>query len=138
MWSNKSADHFQLAELLRWTQLFAVPSIEEILCTRCGLCCNGSFFADVELAGPRESNALELFGLEIDTDEHLLLQPCVAQKNKRCTIYQFRPKCCRAFECALLQKVKNGSVTLESAQRQIQKALRHKNPIFLQKTFLSP
>jgi Fe-S-cluster containining protein len=116
-------------------------TVEEILCTNCGLCCDGSLFADVELSGSRESALMEIFGLEIDADEHILLQPCAAQKNKRCSIYQFRPKCCRTFECALLQRVKNGSLTLAEAQTKIKKAQtqlsRQKNTTTLQKIFLT-
>ena len=57
------------------------PSLTDTLCTRCGLCCDGSLFADVELAGPLEAAGLEAFGLEIEDDEadgELLVQPCAA------------------------------------------------------------
>ena len=45
------------------------PSLTDTLCTRCGLCCDGSLFADVELAGPAESAGLEVMGLEIEEDD---------------------------------------------------------------------
>jgi hypothetical protein len=58
------------------------PSLTDTLCTRCGLCCDGSLFADVELANGDEASALEVMGLEIeDADEDdsgLLVQPCGA------------------------------------------------------------
>ena len=44
-------------------------SLTDTLCTRCGLCCDGSSFADVELAGPAESAGLEVMGLEIAEDD---------------------------------------------------------------------
>src|SRR5688572_4108088 len=95
-------------------------SVEESLCTECGLCCDGSLFADVELASHREALKLEILGLEIDdTDQPVLIQPCAALKNKKCTIYKFRPKCCRAFECRLLQQVKSGAISLTLAQIEI-------------------
>ena len=81
------------------------PSLTDTLCTRCGLCCDGSLFADVELAGTDEASALEVMGREIeedDDDRGLLLQPCAALKGKRCSLYPHRPDCCRAFECRLL------------------------------------
>ena len=88
-------------------------SLTDILCTKCGLCCDGSLFADVELANRDEASALEVMGLDIEDDDEvdgeLLLQPCAALKRKRCSIYPYRPNCCRTFECRLLQKVKRGT-----------------------------
>src|SRR5437899_13006193 len=104
------------------------PSLAHTLCTRCGLCCDGSLFADVELASGDEASALEVMGLEIeDTDEDdggLLVQPCGALKGKRCSIYPHRPDCCRTFECRLLQEVKRGAVGVERASEKIAEALK--------------
>ncbi|TAL04906.1 MAG: YkgJ family cysteine cluster protein [Verrucomicrobia bacterium] len=104
------------------------PSLTDALCTRCGLCCDGSLFADVELANNDEASALEVMGLEIEDadgeDAGLLLQPCGALKGTRCSIYPHRPDCCRTFECRLLQEVKRGTVSVEIAQGKIAEALR--------------
>ena len=104
------------------------PSFTDLLCTQCGLCCDGSLFADVELASGDEALALEVMGLEIeDADEDanaLLVQPCRALKGKRCSIYPHRPDCCRTFECRLLQEVKRGTVQVEQAQGKIAAALK--------------
>src|SRR5882724_5232384 len=104
------------------------PSLTDTLCTRCGLCCDGSLFADVELASDDEASALEVMGLEIeDADEDhggLLLQPCGALKGKRCSMYPYRPDCCRTFECRLLQRVKRGAVGVEWANQRIAEALK--------------
>lgn len=103
------------------------PSLTDTLCTRCGLCCDGSLFADVELAGSDEASALEVMGLEIEDDEKdggLLLQPCRALKGKRCSIYPHRPDCCRTFECRLFQEVKRGAVGVERAEGKIAEALQ--------------
>jgi len=104
------------------------PNLTDTLCTRCGLCCDGSLFADVELASTDEAATLEVMGLEIeDADEDdggLLLQPCGALKGKRCSIYPHRPDCCRTFECRLLQKVKGGAVGVELARGKIAEALK--------------
>ncbi|MGH7741746.1 MAG: YkgJ family cysteine cluster protein [Candidatus Eiseniibacteriota bacterium] len=103
-----------------------MPSLTDVLCTTCGLCCDGSLFADVELAGSDESSALELLGLEIeDADREsrgLLLQPCRALKGTRCSIYPHRPNCCRTFECRLLQQARRAEVTLEYAKAEITSA----------------
>ena len=98
------------------------PSLTDTLCTRCGLCCDGSLFADVELGGPAEAAGLEILGLEIeddDADGELLVQPCAALRGKRCTIYEHRPECCRTFECRLLEDVRRGAVTVERAEEHI-------------------
>jgi len=103
------------------------PSPTDTLCTRCGLCCDGSLFADVELAGSDEATTLEVMGLEIEDDEEdgaLLLQPCRALKGKHCSIYPHRPDCCRTFECRLLQEVKRGMVSVELAKAKIAEALQ--------------
>ena len=103
------------------------PSLTVTLCTRCGLCCDGSLFADVELIGQAEATRLEILGLEIedhDADGELLLQPCAALQGRRCGIYPHRPKCCRTFECQLLQDVRRGAVTVVRAADEIAEALR--------------
>jgi Fe-S-cluster containining protein len=96
----------------------------ERLCVSCGLCCDGSLFADLELAGAREALAAEAMGLEVDEADDarggmVLVQPCAALKGRRCTVYKFRPKCCRTFECGLLQRVKRGLVSLEEAEGRV-------------------
>lgn len=104
------------------------PSLTDVLCTRCGLCCDGSLFADVELAGHDETSALEVMGLEVEDGEvdgdGLLLQPCRALKGKQCRIYAHRPDCCRTFECRLLQEVKRGAVGMDQAQAKIAETLQ--------------
>jgi uncharacterized protein len=104
------------------------PSQTDTLCTRCGLCCDGSLFADVELASGDEASAMEVMGLDIeDADENgggLLLQPCGVLKGKRCSIYPHRPDCCRTFACRLLQGVERGMVGVERANETIAEALQ--------------
>ena len=104
------------------------PSPTDTLCTRCGLCCDGSLFADVELANGDEASALEVMGLEIEDDDDdgdgLLLQPCGALKGRRCSIYSHRPDCCRTFECRLLQEVKRGMAGIERAKEKITETLK--------------
>jgi Fe-S-cluster containining protein len=103
------------------------PSLTESLCTRCGLCCDGTLFADVELAGRVEATRLEAMGMEIEDDDTggaQLLQPCVALQGRRCAIYQHRPECCRTFECRLLQDVRRGAVRVDRAKEQIAATLK--------------
>lgn len=100
--------------------------LTDTLCTRCGLCCDGTLFADVELAGRAEAARLEILGLEIeDDDTHapLLVQPCAALRGRKCGIYEYRPGCCRTFECRLLQDARSGTVSTDSALATIAEAL---------------
>jgi len=104
-----------------------MPSLTDTLCTQCGLCCDGSLFADVELAGRSEATRLEILGLEIedgDSGGALLVQPCAALQGRRCGIYEHRPRCCRTFECRLLQDVRRGAVGVEQALEHITAALK--------------
>jgi Fe-S-cluster containining protein len=98
------------------------PSLTDTLCTSCGLCCDGTLFADVELAGRAEATRLEVLGLTIeddDSDGELLALPCGALRGTRCGIYAHRPSCCRTFECRLLQAVRRGSVAVDQAAERI-------------------
>src|SRR5512144_1816695 len=93
------------------------PSLTDTLCTRCGLCCDGTLLTDVELAGRREISRLEALGHESDGDDGagrgVLPLPCQALEGRRCGIYPHRPECCRSFECRLLQEVRRGIVPVE-------------------------
>ena len=105
------------------------PSLTDLLCTRCGICCSGELLADVELAPSDDSSALEALGLEIEEDPdrrggELLIQPCAALRGSRCSIYAHRPKCCRTFECRLLKKTRLGLMTPEAALREIARTLK--------------
>jgi Fe-S-cluster containining protein len=95
------------------------------LCTRCGLCCDGTLFGDVELTGPREATRLEVLGLDVDADDadvELLSLPCRGLRGTRCSVYAHRPRCCRTFECRLLQDAERGAVTADAALTRIAEA----------------
>lgn len=105
------------------------PNLTDALCTKCGLCCDGTLFGDVELSGWNEAIQLEVLGLDIEDADGkgtraLLQQPCNALQGTRCGIYAHRPKCCRTYECVLLQDAQRGVVPVELAQQRIAEALR--------------
>src|SRR5262245_18073160 len=104
------------------------PSLTDILCTRCGLCCDGTLFADVELKSSAEAAGLVILGLTVEDDDAergLLSQPCSALRGRRCSIYAHRPECCRTFECGLLQDVRAGAATVEQARAHIEQAFTY-------------
>ncbi len=99
--------------------------LTDALCTRCGLCCDGTLFGDVELTGPKEATRLEALGLEVDSDDadvELLALPCRGLLGTRCRVYAHRPRCCRTFECRLLQDTARGAVTVDQALTKIDEA----------------
>jgi len=101
-------------------------SLTDTLCTKCGLCCDGSLFADVELAGRAEATGLEAMGLGVEDDGDrgaVLTQPCGALRGRLCSVYEHRPRCCRTFECRLLLDVRRGAVSVQSAGERIDEAL---------------
>ena len=98
------------------------PLLTDTLCTKCGLCCDGTLFADVELVGEAEVARLEIMGMDVENEGRnmgLLSQPCAALRGTRCGIYAHRPKCCRVFQCHLLQNAQSGAVTVERALEHI-------------------
>jgi len=107
------------------------PLLTDTLCTQCGLCCDGTLFADVELGGQAEVARLEIMGMEVENENAnvgLLSQPCAALRGTQCGIYAHRPKCCRVFECHLLQNAQRGTVSVERALEHIADAreqIRH-------------
>jgi len=104
------------------SRLPMISSLTDALCTHCGLCCDGTLFADVELVGQAEVARLEIMGMDVEQEDRstgLLSQPCAALRGTRCGIYAHRPKCCRVFECHLLQDAQRGAVTVEQALEQI-------------------
>jgi hypothetical protein len=87
------------------------------LCTRCGLCCDGTLFGDVELTD-READRLTLIGIEVEEQSRgaAMNQPCTALRGRRCSIYPHRPGSCRAFACRLLIRVERGTTSLARAR----------------------
>ena len=90
--------------------------LTDLLCLRCGMCCNGVLFADVR---PEPGDASPLFA-----GRRRVPQPCPAFAAGACTcaIYAERPVRCRQFECRQLQGVRAGRITVPQALRKIGQA----------------
>jgi Fe-S-cluster containining protein len=105
-------------------------SAGEDICLGCGLCCDGTIFADVELRPTDEPSLLRKLGLPVGTSRASrspsrpakFAQPCAALQGCHCRIYQQRPTHCREFECVLLKSVKAGSANKSAALRVIRTA----------------
>lgn len=103
------------------------PTLTDSLCTRCGLCCDGTLLGDVELAGRAEATRLEVLGVGVEdggAGADVLPLPCPALRGTRCGIYTHRPGSCRTFECRLLQQTRRGTITVAGAAARIAAARR--------------
>jgi uncharacterized protein len=95
------------------------------LCPNCGLCCDSTLFADVELRVGDDAKRLEKLGLSLAKKGKTKLafaQPCACFDGKFCTIYADRPKRCRLFQCGLLKKVEAGEMSANAALKKIAEA----------------
>ena len=96
------------------------------LCPKCGLCCNGVLFADVELRKGDDGPRLAELGLSLEKKDRqrAFAQPCACFDGKLCRIYNERPKRCRTFECGLLKRVQAGELGADAALKTIAQAKR--------------
>ena len=94
------------------------------LCPNCGLCCDSTLFADVELRAGDDAGRLAELGLSLAKKGGKLAfaQPCACFDGKLCGIYADRPKRCRTFECGLLKKVEADEMTVGAALKKISEA----------------
>ncbi len=98
------------------------------LCPNCGLCCDGTLFADVELRTGDDAKQLAKLGLALKRKEPsktAFTQPCGCFDGRLCTIYADRPKRCWLFECGLLKKVRAGEMKASAALKKIAGAKAH-------------
>ena len=101
-----------------------VNSIEQ-LCPNCGLCCDSTLFADVELRAGDDAQRLKPLGLTLfpKTKSKLAFaQPCACFGGKLCRICAERPKRCGLFECGLLKRVETGELRAKVALKKISEA----------------
>ena len=96
------------------------------LCPKCGLCCNGVLFADVELRKGDDIQRLDELGLSLEKKgrKQAFAQPCTCFDGKLCRIYNERPTRCRTFECGLLKRVQAGEMGADAALKTIAEAQR--------------
>lgn len=94
-------------------------SAENALCQGCGLCCDGSLFADVLLARNELPPIQAVINYECQDHGSYLQQPCQAFDNHLCKVYEDRPRGCRQFECQLLHDTKADRLAISDAQATI-------------------
>ncbi len=93
----------------------------ELLCERCGLCCDGTLYRRTPLA-PGEVEALRSLGADPGGLDAAgaprgpgLPQPCAALEGTLCVIYAARPARCRRYACLLRRALGEGELDLAEA-----------------------
>lgn len=107
------------------------------LCLACGLCCDGTLFADVELQPGDSAERLRELGQKLRRGKdaegnpvHKFAQPCPALgADCRCAFYAERPARCRDFDCALLRAVQAGTLPVATALRRIREARKQRDAV---------
>jgi len=92
------------------------------LCPNCGLCCDSTLFADVELRASDSPARLSRRGLTLLKKNKFttaFAQPCACFDGRLCKIYGDRPKRCQLFECGLLKRVESKAMTPGAALKLI-------------------
>ncbi len=108
-----------------------------LLCLACGLCCDGTLFADVELQPGDSGDRLRELGQKLRRGKdaegnpvHKFAQPCPALgADCRCAFYAERPARCREFDCALLSSVQAGKLSPDTALRRIREARKQRDAV---------
>jgi Fe-S-cluster containining protein len=106
---------------------YPMENFVEQLCPNCGLCCDSTLFADVELRAGDDAELLEKLGLSLEKkgrNKTAFAQPCACFDGKHCGIYDARPKRCRTFECGLLKRVQAEELGVGAALTTISKTKR--------------
>ena len=102
------------------------------LCPNCGLCCDSTLFADVELRASDKPARLNQLGLTLfrkTKTTTAFAQPCACFDGRLCKIYADRPKRCGLFECGLLKRVENGEATASAALKKISAAKKQADAV---------
>lgn len=108
-----------------------IEDAEQIICTRCGLCCDGTLFVRARV-GEEDVARLEKHPMHFEINEsrsHFKL-PCHYQKEKCCSVYSgWRPRVCSEFVCKTIVRFRNGKITFDEALTVIKNTLSHQERV---------
>ncbi len=101
------------------------------LCPKCGLCCNGVLFGDVELQRGDNAKLLGKLGVEFFRKgrKTAFAQPCSCLVNGLCRVYENRPQRCASFDCGLLKRVQVRNISASVALKRIAEAKRRADEV---------
>ncbi|MDT0507770.1 YkgJ family cysteine cluster protein [Novosphingobium sp. MMS21-SN21R] len=109
----------------------AAPTLPEDqhLCTRCGMCCDGTLFEYVEVDESERPSVENLFTLHPGTKGPVFHQPCPHAINQCCMVYEARPETCRKYRCKTLIALDSGEITAHEAARRVDEALQARETV---------
>lgn len=109
------------------------------ICVGCGLCCDGTMYSTVDIAGEDRTDVLTQAGITLSTRENtqLFRQPCAAFNSGCCSVYDNRPRVCRRYRCHLLRRHEAGEVSYIEARTLISRTINLRNRLRVElNTFL--
>ncbi len=102
---------------------------DQHLCTRCGMCCDGTMFEYVEVEESERPLLENLFTLHPGAKGPVFHQPCPHAAHQRCTVYESRPQTCRKYRCKTLIALDSGEISAEEAARRVDEALHARETV---------
>ena len=114
------------------SQISESPVLEQEICVKCGLCCDGTLFDNAVLQIGEDGNLPEKIQQQYgrNGDYEYFKLPC-AYFQGTCTIYdQKRAFVCSAFRCQLLADFSKDSISQANAIRKIENTLKFRDEIY--------
>lgn len=107
------------------------PAEEQVICVRCGLCCDATLFHHAHLNPGERGHLPEKIEQNSFSDDgkDYFLQPCQYFSGK-CTIYdQPRADVCFSYRCQLLNDFTSGNISLDEARKIVSEAITMRNAL---------
>jgi hypothetical protein len=106
----------------------------QALCQSCGLCCDGTLFAQVKLTSKDDVPLLRAAGIDVDStaSRPSFRLPCACHRDGLCHVYDRRPDKCASYRCRLLKRYESGEVSHAAALEIIAQAVRHRDDVRMQ------
>ena len=90
--------------------------IPESICTKCGLCCDGTIFNTVSVSEHEKQRLGGVLNVAQTGNGGAFDLPCCAFKSGLCSIYQEKPSACAKYRCKLLKNVEAGRLSRREAE----------------------
>ena len=107
------------------TDIPVAPEQEQLVCVRCGFCCDGTLFMHAHLNEGERGNIPEKIEKASFTEagKDYFRLPCQYFSGK-CTIYdRKRAYVCGSYRCQLLKDMEEGKISIDEAYKTVRQAL---------------
>jgi Fe-S-cluster containining protein len=90
------------------------------LCVSCGLCCQGALHDLVPLDEDELERAARLRLPLVESPLRLAFRlPCPRLEDRRCTVYEERPRTCASYACGVLRAYGEGEIDESTALERV-------------------